>query len=81
LTDTRANPNLPATHPQNVPLSKWTDGWLTMEVGGILQDQGKHGYYLMLYDHEKAAAGLPVTREEMIDYIVNNNGMIPAAGI
>ena len=31
---TLAVPHLSAHHPQNVPLSRWTDGWLTMSVKG-----------------------------------------------
>lgn len=81
MTDTRANPNLPAHHPQNVPLSKWADGWLKMEVGSILQNQGKCSWYLLMHEPEKVRRRLPVTRQEMIDYIINNGDMIPAAGI
>lgn len=68
-----ARSDLPAHHPQNVPLSQWSDGWLKLSCA-------KDATYLLMHDDEKRKAGLPVTRDEMIDYIVADGGT-PAAGV
>lgn len=70
-----ARPDLPKHHPQNVPLSQWTDGWLKMSVSSYTDD-----YYIMMHDHEKRERGWPVSRQEMIDCLVAN-GDLPAAGV
>lgn len=67
--------HLPAHHPQNVPLSKWTDGWLTLSVSGHTDVQ-----YMLSTDAEKAAKGWPVSRQEKIDLLVSK-GEVPAAGV
>jgi len=71
----RARPDLPSHHPQNVPLDKWTDGWLKMSVAGHICPT-----YIMAHDCEKAAKGWPITRAAMIDFLVMKRD-IPAAGI
>ncbi|MTJ93889.1 MAG: hypothetical protein F8N36_13675 [Desulfovibrio sp.] len=67
-------PDLPGHHPQNTPLSKWTDGWLKMSVAGHTAPE-----YIVMHDHEKRDRGWPVTRQEMIDLLVHR-GDVPAAG-
>ncbi|WP_234053677.1 MULTISPECIES: hypothetical protein [unclassified Xanthobacter] len=74
MTVKLARPDLPAHHPQNVPLTEWTDGWLKMSVCEYTD-----ALYLVAHDEEKRARGWPVTREEMIALLVAN-GNIPAAG-
>ena len=51
--------------PQNTPLEEWPPAWLKMEVASLLDTPG----YIMMHDHEKAAAGYPVTQDEMRDFI------------
>jgi hypothetical protein len=53
------------THPKDVPLDEWRDGWLTMTVASYLDLPG----YVMMYDIEKKRAGYPVSRQEKIDFI------------
>lgn len=72
---TLARDDLPAHHPQNVPLSKWTDGWLTLSVSSLTD-----ATYMLLREGERRAKGWPVTREEKIALLVSK-GDIPAAGI
>lgn len=48
-------------HPATTPLEQWTPGWLKMEVANLLDVPG----YLMMHDHEKKAAGYPVSDDEM----------------
>jgi hypothetical protein len=69
-----ARPDLPAHHPQNVPLSRWTDGWLTLSVCAHTD-----ATYMMARDDERLAKGWPVTREEKIALLVAKAD-IPAAG-
>jgi hypothetical protein len=52
-------------HPTNTPLEEWPSGWLKMEVASMLGDCT----YIMMHDHEKKAADLPVTDEDMRTYI------------
>lgn len=70
-----AAPSLPAHHPQNIPLSKWTDGWLTLSVAGHTDVT-----YLTANDTERREKEWPVTREEKIAFLVEK-GEVPAAGI
>jgi hypothetical protein len=70
-----AAPHLPAHHPQNVPLSGWTDGWLTMSVAGHTDVA-----YIVCNDAEKKARGWPITRDEKIALLVDR-GDVPAAGV
>lgn len=72
---TLAKPDLPAHHPQNVPLSEWSDGWLKLSVASHAGAS-----FIMLRDDEKQAQKLPVSRDEMIDFLVSK-GDIPAAGV
>lgn len=69
-----ARPDLPAHHPQNVPLDRWTDGWLKMSVAGHTDVA-----YLVSHDHEKREKGWPVTKAEMIEFLVSKDD-VPAAG-
>jgi len=71
----RPRPDLPAHHPQNVPLSQWTDGWLTLSVCNHTDPS-----YMGAHDHEKRERGWPVTRQEKIDLLISK-GDVPAAGI
>lgn len=73
MTD-RARPDLPAHHPQNVPLSKWSSGWLKMSVAGHVGVD-----FIVAHEHEKRAAGWPVTDAEMVDFLTGK-GDVPAAG-
>lgn len=52
-------------HPKDTPLDKWSPGWLKMEVASLLDTPG----YIMMHDHEKTAAGYPVTDFEMRAFI------------
>jgi|GEM_PF-5578507 len=70
-----ARPELPATHPQNVPLDQWTEGWLKLSAGGHTGE-----LYILMTDQEKQARGWPVSREQMIDFLIAKED-IPAAGI
>lgn len=58
-------PDLPASHPANVPLNKWTDGWLKLECASL----SGNVEFIWMHDHEKRAHNLPVTRDEMVAYI------------
>jgi hypothetical protein len=69
-----ARPDLPPHHPQNIPLSKWSDGWLTMSVCHYTDVT-----YMVAHEHEKRERGWPVTREEKIALLIEK-GDIPAAG-
>ena len=69
-----ARPDLPRHHPQNIPLSEWTDGWLTLSICEHTDVR-----YVLSHDHEKRDRGWPVTREEKIALLVAK-GDIPAAG-
>lgn len=69
-----ARPDLPADHPQNIPLTRWTDGWLKMSVASET-DVG----FLLANDEEKDRMGWPVGRDAMISLLVER-GQIPAAG-
>jgi hypothetical protein len=51
--------------PQNTPLDEWPPAWLRMEVCNLLDNPG----YILMHDHEKAAAGYPVSQDEMRDLI------------
>lgn len=70
-----ARNDLPKHHPQNVPLSKWTDGWLTLSVSGHVGAR-----YMLSHDHEKKANGWPVSKDEKVAFLVEK-GDIPAAGV
>lgn len=52
-------------NPKDTPLDKWSPGWLKMEVASLLDTPG----YIIMHDHEKRAAGHPVTQDEMRDFI------------
>lgn len=69
-------PDLPHRHPQNIPLSQWPQAWIVLEVSVLLDDD----YYMVLSSSERENNNYPVTRDEMIKYIIEN-GKIPAAGI
>ncbi|MFG1250067.1 hypothetical protein [Xanthobacter flavus] len=70
-----SRPDLPAHHPQNVPLSNWTDGWLKLSVA-----HHTDVHFLLASDDEKRAKGWPLTRAEMIALLVERED-IPAAGV
>lgn len=70
----RPRPDLPAHHPQNVPLSRWSDGWLTLAISGHL-DVG----YMLAHEQEKRDRVWPVSRAEKIAFLVDR-GDVPAAG-
>jgi len=57
-------------HPKDVPLDKWTDGWLVLEVASLLDDP----LYIMMHEHEREAKAYPVTRAEMIGFIRSAQG-------
>ena len=52
-------------HPKDTPLDKWSPGQLRMKVASLLGTPG----YIMMHDHEKTAAGYPVTDFEMRAFI------------
>ena len=62
-------------HPQDMPLSDWPQGWLTLQVAYHVGAE-----YISMHEHEKQSKGLPVTRKEMIDYLVEQ-GDTPRAGV
>lgn len=68
-------PDLPKHHPQNVPLEQWNDGWLKMSVSCHVDPT-----YLIAHEHEKRERGWPVTRQEMIEFLVSKDD-VPAAGL
>lgn len=70
-----ANPKFGPRHPQNVPLSKWTDGWLKLSIGAHIGHK-----YIMAHDSEKRAWGWPASRADMIAFLVVT-GDVPAAGV
>lgn len=72
---TLPRPDLPSHHPQNVPLSRWRDGWLALSVAGHTDDT-----YVISTPEERQSRGWPVTREERIALLVER-GDIPAAGV
>jgi hypothetical protein len=51
--------------PKDTPLEQWSPGWLKMEVASLLDVPG----YIMMHDHEKLAAGYPITDDEMRKFI------------
>ena len=69
-----ARGDLPAHHPQNIPLSKWTDGWLTLSVSAHTDAS-----YMLLREEERRERVWPVTREEKIALLIEK-GDVPAAG-
>jgi hypothetical protein len=58
------------THPSKVALDNWSVGWLKLEVANLT----KNPLYIIMTDEEKKTHNLPVTTEEMRDYI-RNKGM------
>jgi hypothetical protein len=52
-------------HPSTTPLALWPHGWLVLEVARLL-DRPR---YILMLDLEKRNANLPVTKDEMRDYI------------
>jgi hypothetical protein len=54
--------------PWNTPLGEWPDGWLKLEVASL----SRMPEYLTMTDAEKHAAKLPVTAEEMREFIRKN---------
>lgn len=52
-------------HPKDIPIEQWTPGWLRMECANLLDRPD----YILMHDHEKRAAGLPVTGQEMIRFV------------
>lgn len=70
-----ARPDLPSRHPQNVPLSEWTDGWLVLSVCCHTD-----ALYMTATDAERTERNWPVGRQAMIDLLVAE-GDIPAAGV
>ncbi|MFG1270808.1 hypothetical protein V5F40_22920 [Xanthobacter sp. DSM 14520] len=75
MTKPLPHPDLPDQHPQNVPLTDWTDGWLKMSVASYTDVR-----FILATDDEKRAHAWPVTRAEMIALLIERNE-IPAAGI
>lgn len=53
------------THPRDVPLERWSDGWLSMEVSSLMNEP----FYLVAHYDEKLDRKWPITREEKIAYI------------
>jgi hypothetical protein len=52
-------------HPKNVSLDEWPRGWLAFEVANL----SRKPEYITMTDIEKKAAKLPITVQEMRDYI------------
>ena len=67
--------DLPTTHPQNVPLSQWRDGWLVLSVCSHTDPT-----YMIATDQERTERGWPVGRQQMIDLLASK-GDIPSAGV
>jgi hypothetical protein len=51
--------------PCETPLEQWPRAWLVLETASLLAKPG----YLVLLDSEKSAQGLPLTDDEMRDFI------------
>jgi len=66
--------DLPAHHPQNTPLEQWNNGWLVLSVAGHVDP-----LYIVSSTQERRARGWPVTRDDMISFLIEK-GDIPAAG-
>lgn len=62
-------------HPNNTPLEEWPPAWLKLEVASMTDNH----MYIIMHDHEKKAAGLPVTEDEMRAYIKAHRSDGPAA--
>lgn len=52
-------------HIKDIPLEKWPPGWLKLQVASLTGSPE----YLLMRDHEKRKANLPVSDEEMRAYI------------
>jgi len=64
-----------AKRPNDVPLKDWSPGWLKMETSRILMMHFDIQYYLVMTDQEKVKAELPVTNEEMRQFIKEQRAM------
>ena len=53
------------THIKDIPLEKWPPGWLKLQVASLMGSPD----YILMQDHEKREANLPVSEEEMRQYI------------
>ena len=60
-------------HPKDLPLEFWTPGWLKLEVASLADRPD----YILMFDDEKREANLPVTTEEMRDFIRQQNDDSP----
>lgn len=52
-------------HPLDTSLEKWPQGWLVLEVARLSDEP----YYLVMSNDERKKAGLPITKQEMQEYI------------
>jgi hypothetical protein len=52
-------------HIKDIPLEKWPPGWLKLQVASLIGNPE----YILMRDHEKRHANLPVSAEEMRAYI------------
>jgi hypothetical protein len=52
-------------HIKDIPLEKWPPGWLKFQIASLMGSPE----YLLMHDHEKRKAKLPVSIEEMRKYI------------
>jgi hypothetical protein len=52
-------------HPKDTPLELWPQGWLVLEVASLLD----RPEYVIMFDREKRSHNLPVTSDEMRDFI------------
>jgi hypothetical protein len=53
-------------HPSNTPLEEWPQGWLVLEIANI----SGRPFYLVMTDEEKEKEHLPITEQEMREYIL-----------
>jgi hypothetical protein len=51
--------------PNQIALKKWPRGWLVLEVASLLDDAA----YIIMNNYERAASKLPVTENEMREFI------------
>jgi hypothetical protein len=52
-------------HIKDIPLEEWPPGWLKLEVASILRSPD----YIIMNNREKKDAGMPVSAEEMREFI------------
>ena len=52
------------------PMDEWPDGWVKFKVAMLMQRPA----YMHMTVADRKAARLPVTRQQMVDFIKSRNG-------